>query len=120
MASVFVKILGFIVLALVIAYNALTWNLQYPLRFYLPGLAGKLRRSVPYSKVQWLANETIAKNNRVQANVDVPKRQSKQPNIVLIVADDFGVRDIDTHVGTPNIMSIARNGVEFEKAYAGN
>ncbi len=45
-----------------------------------------------------------------------------KPNIVLILADDLGYADIGVHgcedVPTPNIDSIARNGVRFTDAYA--
>jgi len=50
------------------------------------------------------------------------------PNIILILADDLGWNDI-THYGggiaggtvpTPNIDSIARQGMHFPRAYAGN
>ena len=52
----------------------------------------------------------------------------RRPNIVVIVADDLGSNDIsfygggvaDGAVPTPNIDSIARNGVNFASGYAGN
>lgn len=44
-----------------------------------------------------------------------------QPNIILIVADDLDYGDISLHGGTktptPNIDSIAKNGVQFTQAY---
>ena len=52
----------------------------------------------------------------------------KPPNIILILADDLGWNDI-THYGggiaggtvpTPNIDSIAQQGMHFPRAYAGN
>ena len=64
--------------------------------------------------------------------------QAERPNIVLIVADDLGYNDITWRaqgaaprvagprgigagaVPTPNIDSLARDGVEFTQAYAGN
>jgi arylsulfatase A-like enzyme len=55
---------------------------------------------------------------------------ARPPNIVLIVADDLGINDITTEgrgagvahglVPTPNISAIAREGVDFTVAYAGN
>ena len=69
-----------------------------------------------------------------QARVD----QAQRPNIVLIVADDLGYNDITwrsrgaaPHVAgrrgvgagtvpTPNIDSLARDGVEFTQGYTGN
>jgi len=52
----------------------------------------------------------------------------RRPNIVVIVADDLGSNDISFYGGgvaggaapTPNIDSIARNGVSFAAGYAGN
>lgn len=47
--------------------------------------------------------------------------QAKRPNIVVIVADDMGYADIGIHgskdIPTPNIDSLARNGVRFTDAY---
>lgn len=44
------------------------------------------------------------------------------PNVILIIADDLGIHDIASphDVGTPNIDSIADNGVNFLNAYAGH
>lgn len=51
----------------------------------------------------------------------------RPPNVVVILADDLGINDI-THFGggvadgavpTPNIDSIAANGADFTRAYAG-
>lgn len=53
---------------------------------------------------------------------------ARPPNVVLIVADDLGFNDI-THYGgglaggrvpTPNIDSLARDGVDFRNGYSGN
>ena len=47
--------------------------------------------------------------------------QAKPPNIIVIVADDLGYADIGVHGGkdipTPNIDSLAKNGVRFTDAY---
>ena len=53
---------------------------------------------------------------------------AKRPNIILIVADDLGFNDITAHGGgvakgtvpTPNIDSLAKNGVDFLAGYSGN
>lgn len=59
----------------------------------------------------------------------VPKRavaagQTEKPNIVFIVADDLGFNQIgaygDTPIQTPNLDRLARNGIRFTQAYAGN
>jgi len=51
----------------------------------------------------------------------------RPPNIIVILADDLGINDVTTHGGgyaaqgapTPNIDSIARDGVRFDRGYAG-
>jgi arylsulfatase A-like enzyme len=43
-----------------------------------------------------------------------------QPNILFILADDLGYGDLSCHGGkipTPNIDSIAKNGMEFQQGY---
>ena len=78
---------------------------------HLPGLMIDLRSPTgPNQPVVW------------QPGPDGPRR-SNQPNIVLIVADDLGWNDIsfygggvaDGTVPTPNIDSIARNGVALSQ-----
>jgi uncharacterized sulfatase len=53
--------------------------------------------------------------------------QERAPNIIIILADDLGINDVTTRggghadegVSTPNIDSIARDGVRFDQGYAG-
>lgn len=60
------------------------------------------------------------------ANADKPVAQ-RPPNIIVILADDLGFNDVTTYGGgyarqgapTPNIDSIARDGVRFDQGYAG-
>ena len=56
-----------------------------------------------------------------------PAAGRQAPNIIVIVADDLGYNDISFNgggvapgVATPNIDSIARQGVSFDQAYAGH
>lgn len=48
----------------------------------------------------------------------------RQPNVVFILADDLGWRDLgcygSTYHRTPNIDSLARRGMRFTQAYAAN
>ena len=61
------------------------------------------------------------------AKADKPPAE-RPPNIVVILADDLGINDVTTHGGgyraqgvpTPNIDSIARDGVRFDQGYAGS
>ena len=51
----------------------------------------------------------------------------RPPNIIVILADDLGINDVTAHGGgraaegvpTPNIDSVARDGVRFDQGYAG-
>ncbi len=51
----------------------------------------------------------------------------RPPNIIIILADDLGINDVSTHGGghtaqgvpTPAIDAIAREGVRFDRGYAG-
>ncbi|MCY1163786.1 MAG: sulfatase [Pseudomonadota bacterium] len=60
------------------------------------------------------------------ATADKPVTQ-RPPNIIVILADDMGFNDVTTYGGgyaqqgvpTPNIDSIARDGVRFDQGYAG-
>jgi uncharacterized sulfatase len=62
-----------------------------------------------------------------QAGPEARDERQNQPNIVLIVADDLGWNDLTFNGGgvaggtvpTPNIDSIAKDGVNFAKGYAG-
>ena len=55
-------------------------------------------------------------------------QDARPPNIIVILADDMGFNDISFYNGgagdgslqTPNIDSIARNGVAFSNGYASN
>jgi arylsulfatase A-like enzyme len=49
------------------------------------------------------------------------RAERKRPNIVVIISDDMGYADIGCHgcrdIATPNIDSIAQNGVRFTNGY---
>lgn len=49
--------------------------------------------------------------------------QGKKPNIILIVADDLGWKDLgfmgSAYYDTPNLDKLARQGIYFTQAYAG-
>lgn len=48
----------------------------------------------------------------------IPARPWPPPNVLVILADDIGWRDIDPSIPTPNIDSLARDGVSFRRAYS--
>ena len=51
-----------------------------------------------------------------------PEKEIKKPNVIFILADDFGVNDVgyngSTYYETPNIDRIANEGVDFTQGYA--
>ena len=50
----------------------------------------------------------------------IPCTASSQPNIVFIIADDYGWNDIGYHgseIHTPNLDKLAGNGVKLENYY---
>ena len=56
---------------------------------------------------------------------DAPRPNTPRPNIILIVADDLGGRDLgcynpDTFYETPNLDRFARQSVRFTNGYAAN
>ena len=87
--------------------------------YYLPGLIARIRDPIqPNREVVWDPGPAAA----AATPADRP------PNIVLIVADDLGYNDLtfagggvaNGAVPTPNIDSIAREGVNFSRAYSGD
>ena len=56
--------------------------------------------------------------------LDNKSLSNEQPNIILILADDLGYADLsiqgETQFKTPNIDSIATNGVHFQQGYVSN
>ena len=86
-------------------------------KIYLPGIIG-----------EWV--EPIAENRPIewaQGPAAAPAGK-RPPNVILIVADDLGMNDISLYGGgvaggavpTPNIDSIAKQGVSFANGYAAN
>jgi arylsulfatase A-like enzyme len=74
-------------------------------------------------KVPYVAPNHPVVWNQGPAAAAVPPDQ-RAPNIVVILADDLGFNDITAHGGgmvpTPNIDSIAHDGVDLSNGYAGN
>ena len=87
--------------------------------YYAPGLIQSIRDPIqPGRPVQWQEGPAAA----------AAAPEQRPPNIVLILADDLGYNDITLNGGgvaggavpTPNINSIAHEGVVFTNGYAGN
>jgi arylsulfatase A-like enzyme len=52
--------------------------------------------------------------------VHAAERSARQPNILLILADDLGYSDVGCYgseIATPNIDSLAKNGIRFTQCY---
>src|SRR5687768_16139073 len=82
-----------------------------------PGYAATCMRSQPHC---WFAVFVAILFPAAPAlGADAPKRR---PNVVLIVADDLGWRDLSyagsTFYKSPNIDALARKGVVFDSAYS--
>src|SRR5512133_523623 len=54
---------------------------------------------------------------------DQPKKKSKNPNIIFIMADDLGLGDVgcygQKYIKTPNIDRMAQDGIKFTAHYSG-
>lgn len=63
---------------------------------------------------------TLAESCQNQSNTKARKQQKKQPNIIVIMADDIGYSDIGcfgSEIKTPNLDSLASNGIRFTQFY---
>ena len=98
---------------LAIAYANRLYVLQYSLGWY----TDLLHPRGPNVPVPWMQGPVSAQKPVTQ----------RPPNVIIILADDLGINDVTMHGGglaaqgvpTPNIDSIARDGVRFDNGYAG-
>jgi len=63
---------------------------------------------------------TLAESCQNQSNTKARKQQKKQPNIIVIMADDIGYSDIGcfgSEIKTPNLDRLASNGIRFTQFY---
>ncbi len=88
---------------------------------YFPGFIEEIKNPIGKNReVIWEQPDA-----KTLAAIDKDKRP---PNIILILVDDLGYNDISLNGGgvaggqvpTPNINSIAQQGVNFRTGYAGN
>ncbi|MDD4107359.1 MAG: arylsulfatase [Prolixibacteraceae bacterium] len=65
---------------------------------------------------------TVASGQSLSPGTEVPQRQSKQPNIIFIYADDMGYGELGCYgqqkIKTPNIDLLAKEGVRFTQFYS--
>jgi len=99
--------------------------------FLLGGMAYQYRFGLMLEGIGILAKSrnTISPHREVKwSNAEALDNENQMPNIILILADDLGFNDITVNGGgvaggtvpTPNIDSIAREGVMFSNGYAAN
>jgi len=99
------------------ALAAFGWSQRERAMMRLPGIVGRLVDPIG-------ANVPVAWEKGPAAST----RSADRPNVVLIVADDLGYNDLTFAGGgvasgavpTPNIDSIARDGMQFTTGYTGN
>jgi arylsulfatase A-like enzyme len=106
-----------IALGMIILAAAGSYGLFEAQKYRLPGLIQDWRDPVQENRaVAWAQGPASAPGGE------------RPPNVILIVADDLGINDISLNGGglaggrvkTPNIDSLAREGLTFTTAYAGN
>ena len=107
------------------------WIVSIVLVFLLGGLAYQYRVELMLQGIGLLVDyrNPISPHREVDwGDAELPDNEKRMPNIVLILADDLGFNDITVNGGgvaggtvpTPNIDSIARDGVLFTNGYAAN
>jgi arylsulfatase A-like enzyme len=108
---------GLLVTAL--ATGLVVWSQREVLLLPLPGMLDRWRDPIgPTVEVTWDTGPKTAAEPPAE----------RPPNIVVILADDLGYNDLtfggggvaNGAVPTPRIDSIAKDGVEFTRGYAGN
>ncbi|MCH8257931.1 MAG: sulfatase-like hydrolase/transferase, partial [Proteobacteria bacterium] len=107
------------------------WIVSIVLVTLLGGLAYQYRVELMLQGIGLLVDyrNPISPHREVDwGDAELPDNEKRMPNIVLILADDLGFNDITVNGGgvaggtvpTPNIDSIARDGVMFTNGYAAN
>jgi arylsulfatase A-like enzyme len=112
-----------VTLGIVAVLGAVAYAKRQTLLLHSLGVITDLRHPrAPNQPVPWQEGPATV------AAVDATSSETRPPNIIVILADDLGINDVTTYgegwsgagVPTPNIDSIARDGVRFDNGYAGN
>ncbi|HTO55536.1 MAG TPA: sulfatase-like hydrolase/transferase [Myxococcota bacterium] len=108
---------GLVLLGLLVLAGVTLYAEREYLILHVPGWIGRWQDPIgPFHEVRW------------QEGPAARAAGPRPPNVLVIVADDLGWNDLtwrgggvaDGAVPTPNIDSLARDGVEFTRGYAGN
>ena len=111
--------LGWTLIALAALIGLGSWLASDYIVLHAPGIVGELLDPIgPPRDVTWETGPAAASTPPAE----------RSPNIIVILVDDLGYNDLtwrgggiaDGAVPTPNIDSLARDGVEFTAGYAGN
>ena len=102
-----------------LAVGALAWaNRLVLLRYSLGWYTDIVHPRAPHRPVPWQAGPATP----------LAPPGARAPNVIVILADDLGFNDVTTYGGghadwnaaTPNIDTLAREGVRFDHGYAGS
>ncbi|MBM4203368.1 MAG: sulfatase [Gammaproteobacteria bacterium] len=106
---------------LLVAVAALAWSFRTDLLLAFIHRSSEIEVAA-FRPVPWQTGPQMAQEVAPASGPD------KRPNIIFILADDLGINDIQTFGGdvansrvpTPGIGRLAKGGVTFTQAYAGN
>ncbi len=96
---------------------------RYLRALLLVGL-GLVLVSCSITRVKWRIkwDKDMEKSKAAFMGAPLKVEQERQPNIILLVADDLGPYEVSAygvkHISTPNIDQIGAEGVVFEEGYA--
>ena len=106
-----------IALAVLVVLGASAWAFRLPLLLNTLGVLTDLRHPrAPNRPVPWVQGPATAAQPPAQ----------RPPNVVVILADDLGFNDVSLYGAgnpqqpTPHLEQLAREGVRFDRGYAGN
>ncbi|HEX9627680.1 MAG TPA: sulfatase-like hydrolase/transferase [Acidiferrobacterales bacterium] len=106
-----------IALAVLVVLGASAWAFRLPLLLNALGVFTDLRHPrAPNRPVPWAQGPATAAQPPAQ----------RPPNVVVILADDLGFNDVSLYGAgnpqqpTPHLEQLAREGVRFDRGYAGN
>jgi len=98
-------------------------NYRYLRAFLLVSL-GLVLVSCSITRVKWRIkwDKGMEESKAAFMEAPLPAEKERQPNIILLVADDLGPYEVSAygveHISTPNIDQIGKDGVVFEAGYA--